>query len=453
MREVFLAMAEHRGKQGGWGAANDPDSGSRTDAWQQHSTQKDSPGTPVNLNPLSWPVLGKVAAAAIFAAGAGSGAALVMNSGYGRVSLSPYAACAERVRATQPESTDSSVQSSCAALAGAPAPSSAPAPASNSAPVATPAEEPGMTIFICSGPSSASLLQWQDDNGYLSGSYEYSSISGQAPQEQVTSDQGDLTGTLNGNAISLTIGLQEPLYGTLDAGQLTLNIPQADGSFQAGTCNSGSLSGWNSAVAALDSQIGSDNNTALQQQAQASQASANAAAEQQAQSDLSTLEGFSLSPDLSKLAGDLTQTSNDLAAEKTAAAAGPNADGGDCYNLTSNVDYDAQSNVAYDAQSDFGYDLQQNLVPDISSERQDISAFQTDLSNLQDMGLPAPSGAQAAITAAQNEIASAVSTANTDISQENGYVSQAYEVANSIATGSCAGDGPGSTPSPIQDIS
>jgi hypothetical protein len=187
--------------------------------------------------------------------------------------------------------------------------------------------------------------------------------------------------------------------------------------------------------------------------AAASQASADTAAQQQAQNALSTLEGFSLSSDLSQLSRDLTKTSNDLAAEKTAAAAGPNADGGDCYNLDSNVDYDATENVEYDAQEDFGYDLQYNLVPDISSGRQDVSALQSDLSDLQSMGLSAPSGAQAAITAAQNEISSAVSTANADISQENGFVSQAYSVANSIATGNCAGDGPGSTPSPIQDIS
>jgi hypothetical protein len=187
--------------------------------------------------------------------------------------------------------------------------------------------------------------------------------------------------------------------------------------------------------------------------AAASQASANAAAKQHAQNDLSTLEGFSLSSDLTKLSGDLTQTSNDLAAEKTAAAAGPNADGGDCYNLQSNVDYDAQQNVEYDAQQDLGYDLQQNLVPDISSGRQDISTLQSDLSNLRRMGLPAPSGAQAAITTAQNAISDAVSTANAGISQENGYVSQAYSVAAGIATGNCAGDGPGSTPAPIQAIS
>lgn len=40
--------------------------------------------TPVNRNPLSWPILGIVAAVAVFAAGAGSGVALVMNSRHGQ---------------------------------------------------------------------------------------------------------------------------------------------------------------------------------------------------------------------------------------------------------------------------------------------------------------------------------------------------------------------------------
>lgn len=189
------------------------------------------------------------------------------------------------------------------------------------------------------------------------------------------------------------------------------------------------------------------------QSAAAAQASTDAAARQQAQNALSTLQGLSLAPDLGKLSADLTHTSKDLAAEKAAAAAGPNADGGNCYNLTANVDYDARSNVAYDAQADFGYDLQYNLVPDIASGRQDVTALQSALSDLQNLGQPAPPGAQPAITTAQNAISNAVTTANADTSQENGYVTQAYQVASGIATGNCAGDGPGSTPSPIQGIS
>jgi hypothetical protein len=107
----------------------------------------------------------------------------------------------------------------------------------------------------------------------------------------------------------------------------------------------------------------------------------------------------------------------------------------------------------YDAQEDLGYDLQENLIPDISTRRQDLSALRSDLSNLQTMGLPGPAGADAAITSAQNAIGDAISTANADITHENGNVSQAYSLSDSIATGNCAGDGAGPAPSPIQDIS
>ena len=81
-----------------------------------------------------------------------------------------------------------------------------------------PAAEPGLTTFICAGSTSATLLQWTDSNGYLSGTYEYSIISGQAPQEQVSPGSGGLSCTLNSDAISLSIGLQQPLYGTWTAG-------------------------------------------------------------------------------------------------------------------------------------------------------------------------------------------------------------------------------------------
>jgi hypothetical protein len=245
-------------------------------------------------------------------------------------------------------------------------------------------------------------------------------------------------------ACDLTDGTQE-LYVEDSGGQ----------SYGNGICSQEEQNGWTpeSSAGPLAAQTQQEAQAQASASAAAAQASTDSAAQQQAQSDLTALQGLSLSPDLSQLSGDLTHTSSDLAAEKTAAAAGPNADGGDCYNLDSNVDYDAESNVEYDAQSDFGYDLQVNLVPDISSGRHDISTLQSDLSDLQSTGLPAPSGAQAAITASQKAISKAISTANADISQENSYVSEAYSVTNSIATGSCTGDGAGSAPPPIQDLS
>ncbi len=69
------------------------------------------------------------------------------------------------------------------------------------------------------------------------------------------------------------------------------------------------------------------------------------------------------------------------------------------------------------------------------------------------MGLATPSGAQAAISAARSVISHAVLTANADIQKVNSDVSQAYSLANNMATGNCAGDGPGSPSSPIQPIS
>lgn len=325
------------------------------------------------------------------------------------------------------------------------------APAANSGsqtPVST-----GMTTFICAGSTQATLLQWTDDNGNITGTYTVSDLSGTAPDEDVSSDNGYLSGTLSGTAVTLDTGFQQPLYGSLSGGTLTLNVPQSDGSYEPGTCNSGTLSDWNSVVGGLNNQARDNNGTALQQEAQASQASANAGAQQQAQNALTTLQGFSLSSDLRTLAGDVTQTNSDLAAEKTAAAAGPNADGGNCYNLIGNVSFDARSGVEYDAQNSFGYDLRYSLVPDISSGRQAIGALQSDLSNLTSMGLPAPSGAQEAITSAQNMIRNAISTANSEVSQVNADVSSAYAVSNSMATGNCAGDGAGTAPSPIRDIS
>jgi len=89
----------------------------------------------------------------------------------------------------------------------------------------TAAAEPGVSTYLCSGSINDTLLQWRDSGGDLSGTYEFAQLSGQPPSEQVSSNSGDLTGTLDGTAITVGIGLSQPLYGTLGSGQLTLNVP------------------------------------------------------------------------------------------------------------------------------------------------------------------------------------------------------------------------------------
>jgi hypothetical protein len=63
----------------------------------------------------------------------------------------------------------------------------------------------------------------------------------------------------------------------------------------------------------------------------------------------------------------------------------------------------------------------------------------------------APSGAGAAITAARQAFGQAT-TANGYIGRVNSDVVAAYSAANGVASGPCAGDGPGRPPSPVKHI-
>ena len=89
--------------------------------------------------------------------------------------------------------------------------------------------EPGVDSYLCSGITSDELLQWRDGGGDLSGTYQYADLSGQAPSEQVSSNSGNLTGTLNGTAITMSIGLSQDLYGTCRVGSSPSTCPSRTG--------------------------------------------------------------------------------------------------------------------------------------------------------------------------------------------------------------------------------
>jgi hypothetical protein len=82
------------------------------------------------------------------------------------------------------------------------------------------------------------------------------------------------------------------------------------------------------------------------------------------------------------------------------------------------------------------------LATDITTVRNDIGTVQADQTALSSPGLPGTPGAGKAISAAQ----AALFTANGYIGHAKGDLRTAYAVANSVGTGACAGDGPGSTP-------
>ena len=313
--------------------------------------------------------------------------------------------------------------------------------------------------YLATGSGWVDYIQW-DASG--TGTFTEETLTGTAPNETVQSSRTPISVTVNGTSVDFT-GLSQQ-QGTLSDGTLTLQVLASDGTLGTDTFTPAGQDTFNQAVGALQAQAASDNSAAVQQQAQASraqasasataaQASANAQAQQAAQADLSTLQGVSFSGDLSKLAGDVSQTDSDLAKEKSDAAAGVDGPGGpSCYNLEQNVDYDATQNVEYDATQNLGYDLQQNLSPDISTARGDITTLNNDLSSLSASGLPAPAGASAAIAAAKQTISQAINQANGYIDQVNADVNTAYAIGNNMATGtSCSG--PGLSPSPISHLS
>jgi hypothetical protein len=170
------------------------------------------------------------------------------------------------------------------------------------------------------------------------------------------------------------------------------------------------------------------------------------ASQAQAQSDLAALQhddGF-VGGDLRALSSDARLASSDMAATKSDAALGTG-----CYNV-STVKIDA-TNVKTDA-STVSIDLS-TLSSDIGAVTQDVAAIKNDLANLTASGPPATPGATAAIAAAGKATRQAAAKANGEIDQVNVDVTQAYSIANGIATGSCAADGPGRPPIPIRHIS
>jgi hypothetical protein len=210
------------------------------------------------------------------------------------------------------------------------------------------------------------------------------------------------------------------------------------------------VNAWNSAVASLDSQAGSDNQQANKAAASASASASAAQQEQQAQSDVSALQqDTNFSGDLNQMGSDAKQTDSDLAQTRSDAA---NGNGDQCINASTTVYNDAATTVYNDVLTTV-YNAAGSLANDISAVRKQIGTVQADQQALSSSGLQGTPGAGAAISAAQAAISSAISAANGDIDHANGDLDTAYQVADSVGTGSCAGDGPGQPSSGVSHLS
>lgn len=312
----------------------------------------------------------------------------------------------------------------------------------------------GQATFICSGSDDASLLQWNDLDGQLNGSYTYTELAGSAGKAAVSSDSATLTGTRDGSAITLAIDLlfgSQPVSGSLKGDTLTLNVPQQDGAMRATTCQAGSLEQWNKLIGALGEHADSSNAAHAQQRAEASAASAAAQAQEDGRRALEAARAFSLDDSLANLAADVAQADEDLSQVKADAALGAMADGYSCYNLSGTVAYDVTGTLDYTVNSSFAYDLD-GLLAGIRAGREAILSLNAQVETLRAASLPELEGAPAAVAAVQAKIDDAIATANRHIDHLNANVDEAYAVANSIATGECAEDALGDPPAPMAHV-
>lgn len=312
----------------------------------------------------------------------------------------------------------------------------------------------GQATYICSGSDNAALVQWNDLNGNLSGSYTYAELAGTAGNAAVSSNSATLTGTRDGSAITLAINVlfgSQPVSGSLKGDTLTLNVPQSNGAVQAGTCRAGSLMEWNKLIDKLGAHADASNDAHAQQQAEESAAAADAQAQADAQRALAAVRDFSLDESLANLAADVAEADTNLAQVKSDAAQGAMADGYSCYNLSGTVAYDVTGTLDYTVNSSFALS-RDGLLSDIEDGRKAIRSLNTYVATLRADDLPGLDGVEAAVAAAEAEIDSSIATANGYIDHLNATVNEAYGVANSIATGECAEDALGDPPAPMAHV-
>ena len=125
---------------------------------------------------------------------------------------------------------------------------------------AAPGSEP-VSTYLCSGGNFHELLQWRDNGGDLSGTYQYAELTGLPPYSgHVETSDGGLSGTLHEGDVTLHLGSFPTTYGTLsEAYGLIAEVPQLDGTIQSATCRRATLTDWNNALATLNNQAAGDN--------------------------------------------------------------------------------------------------------------------------------------------------------------------------------------------------
>jgi hypothetical protein len=289
------------------------------------------------------------------------------------------------------------------------------------------AASPQLLSFLCwngPGDTSATLLQWQSGS-VVSGTYRNASLGDTAPDEQVSTNSGALTGTVSGSSASLDLGGSGQMYGTLGS-NLVLNVPQQDGTIQPVTCKPGTAAGWNQALTVLGRQVTSDNAAAAAQQQEQNTNAQITQADQQLTSDITTLtqDATALNTDTT-LADDIQQMQTDVATEQsdyqTELTDSCLDKGGDADTVGGDADA-----VGGDLDGLNG-DISGLQASDVSS---DLSAVQSDVATISNLGSVPNPDPSAAIKVGKKALKNLVAAIAWATSKGNSLNSQAQQISN-----------------------
>jgi hypothetical protein len=291
----------------------------------------------------------------------------------------------------------------------------------------------GPSYFLISTPSEVVVVTWPAaQNGQASGTITDVAATGTAPAETVDVTTVPASVTINGSQVTVRVSgafsTAPNVPGTLNGSTLTLSPTNAGGQIVTLKLQSSDVAAYNQAAAKLRQDVANVNvNTGARQLG----------------TDSSGLAGA-----VGGLAADMQKVKADLGSEQSAATAAGPANACSITGTSYGTITDDATTVDDTDNDAVGSDVN-TLTADMGTVRLDVSQLRSATAKLQQFGGKPTASMQAAISRANGDVASAVSQANADIRAVNGYLQQAYTVANNILA-SCGGfPNPPSLQSPI----
>jgi hypothetical protein len=315
-------------------------------------------------------------------------------------------------------------------------------------PTVPPSATPVGTGFLFTDDQTlADFLQWTDNGGAVAGTLQEDTLTGSAPNEDLSTATVTVAGQIQGSKISVSLNSDTSVFGTYSNGTVTLNIPQNSGTLAAVTFRTAPPSAFNLAVSAIQRNISSQNSTAaVALQAEAAAAAIDKAAQavtgdvSQLSSDQSAIASAvaGLPPALAKESADLGTTAQDEQATVAAAQAGQNTD-----QVCTDADQVASDADGVSAAADNVQGELNQARSDASSTATDLQAFQAAEANdpsAAPSGLPTSQGVDQAISSTTAAVAAALATTNQDVATANTQDTAAYNDAVAASQqGDCAG--------------